>query len=87
MIHKVVAGMPKRKTPQTAQRYTTTLGDAYAAFIVSRAAQNVPPRTDPAYGDRWFCIEAEAQATGWRKAYRQAREGAKKDSVKPRHFP
>lgn len=24
---------------------------------------------DPAYGERWFCSEAEAQSNGWRKAY------------------
>jgi len=22
----------------------------------------------PAYGERWFCSEAQAQAAGWRKA-------------------
>jgi hypothetical protein len=25
---------------------------------------------NPTYGERWFCTEAEAQAAGWRKAYR-----------------
>lgn len=25
---------------------------------------------DPAYGERWFCTEAEARAAGWRKAMR-----------------
>lgn len=25
---------------------------------------------DPAYGERWFCTEAEAIANGWRKAYK-----------------
>jgi hypothetical protein len=25
-------------------------------------------RIKPAYGERWFCSEAEAQAAGWRKA-------------------
>jgi len=24
---------------------------------------------DPAYGERWFCTEEEAQANGWRKSY------------------
>jgi hypothetical protein len=24
---------------------------------------------DPAYGERWFCTEAEARAAGWRKSY------------------
>ncbi len=24
---------------------------------------------DPAYGERWFCTEAEARANGWRKPY------------------
>ena len=25
---------------------------------------------DPAYGERWFCTEAEARAAGWRKSQR-----------------
>ncbi|NEI74266.1 hypothetical protein GR212_32410 [Rhizobium lusitanum] len=27
-------------------------------------------RIDPAYGERWFCSEADAQAAGWRKSRR-----------------
>ncbi len=25
-------------------------------------------RIDPAYGERWFCSEADARAAGWRKS-------------------
>ena len=44
--------MAKQKTPQVAQQQTTSLGDAYAAFIVARQALNVTPRTLGYYADK-----------------------------------
>jgi hypothetical protein len=34
-------------------------GDYYAATVISAA-----------YGERWFCTEADARASGWRRSYR-----------------
>lgn len=44
--------MAKQKTPQVTQQQTTSLGDAYAAFVVARQALNVTPRTLGYYADK-----------------------------------
>lgn len=46
--------MPKQRTAQAAQKRPTTVGDAYAAFILSRQAANVTRRTLDYYGDKLY---------------------------------
>lgn len=47
-----------------------SIGSGKRIYHVPGQKYYAATRISPAYGERWFCSEAEARAAGWRRARR-----------------